>query len=106
MFVLTHHARPPSELGTTTFAFVTDGVESAVEQARAAAGDRNVSVAGGASVAQQALNAGLLDELVIHVVPVLLGGGTRLLDGLDPKIKLERMRVIDSPAVTHSAIAS
>ena len=101
VFVVTHHARPPLERGSTTFTFVTDGVESAVEQARAAAGDRNVSVAGGASVAQQALNAGLLDELEIHLVPVLLGGGTRLLDRLDPKIKLERTRVVDSPAVTH-----
>ena len=101
VFVLTHHARAPLKRGSTTFTFVTDGVESAVEEARAAAGDRNVSVAGGASVAQQALNAGLLDELEIHLVPVLLGGGTRLLDGLDPKIKLERTRVVDSPTVTH-----
>ena len=102
VFVLTHHPREPlTKADGTTFTFVSDGVESAVEQARAAAGDRNVSVAGGASVAQQALNAGLLDELEIHLVPVLLGAGTRLLDGLDPKIKLERMRVVDSPAVTH-----
>jgi dihydrofolate reductase len=101
VFVLTHHVRAPLERGRTTYTFVTDGVESAVEQARAAAGERNVSVAGGASVAQQALNAGLLDELEIHLVPILLGGGTRLLDGLDPKIKLERVRVVDSPAVTH-----
>jgi dihydrofolate reductase len=102
VFVLTHHLREPlTKADGTTFTFVTDGVGSAVEHARAAAGDRNVSVAGGASVAQQALNAGLLDELEIHLVPVLLGGGTRLLDGLDPKIKLERVRVVDSPAVTH-----
>ena len=101
VFVVTHHARAPLERGTTTYTFVTDGVENAVEQARAAAGDRDVSVAGGASVAQQALNAGLLDELEIHLVPILLGGGTRLLDGLDPTIRLERVRVVDSPAVTH-----
>ena len=101
VFVLTHHARAALELGSTTFTFVTEGVESAVEQARAAAGDRNVAVAGGASAAQQVLGAGLLDELEIHLVPVLLGGGTRLLDGLDPKIKLERTRMVDSPGVTH-----
>jgi dihydrofolate reductase len=101
VFVLTHHERSPLQRGSTTYTFVTDGVESAVEQARAAAGDRDVSVAGGASVAQQVLGAGLLDELEIHLVPLLLGGGTRLLDGLDPSIRLERVRVIDSPAVTH-----
>jgi dihydrofolate reductase len=102
VFVLTHHARPPvTKQGGTTFTFVTDGVERAVEQARAAAGDRNVLVAGGASVAQQVLGAGLLDELEVHLVPVLLGGGTRLLDNLDPGIRLERVRVVDSPAVTH-----
>jgi dihydrofolate reductase len=101
VFVLTHHERSPLQRGSTTYTFVTDGVVSAVEQARTAAGDRDVSVAGGASVAQQALGAGLLDELQIHLVPVLLGGGTRLLDGLDPAIKLERVQVVDSPAVTH-----
>lgn len=102
VFVLTHHTREPvAKQGGTTFTFVTGGIESAVEQAREAAGERNVSVGGGASVAQQLLNAGLLDELEIHFVPVLLGGGTRLLDNLDPGIELERMRVIDSPSVTH-----
>jgi dihydrofolate reductase len=102
VFVLTHHPREPvAKQGGTTFTFVTDGVESAVEQAREAAGERNVSVGGGASVAQQVLSAGLLDELEIHLVPVLLGGGTRLLDNLDPAIELERMRVGDSPSVTH-----
>jgi dihydrofolate reductase len=102
VFVLTHHPREPvAKQGGTTYTFVTDGVESAVEQAREAAGEQNVSVGGGASVAQQLLNAGLLDELEIHVVPVFLGGGTRLLDNLDPGIALERMRVVDSPSVTH-----
>jgi dihydrofolate reductase len=101
VFVLTHHERSPMQRGSTTYTFVTGGVESAVEQARAAAGDRNVSVAGGASVAQQVLGAGLLDELEIHLVPVLLGGGRRLLDDLDPAIRLERVRVVDSPTVTH-----
>jgi dihydrofolate reductase len=101
VLVLTHHPREPLAKRGTTFTFVTDGVESAVEQARAAAGDRNVAVGGGASVAQQVLGAGLLDELEIHLVPILLGGGTRLLDDLDPGIRLERVRVVDSPAVTH-----
>jgi dihydrofolate reductase len=101
VFVVTHHARDPLELGGTTFTFVTDGVESAVDRAREAAGDKDVLVAGGASVAQQALAAGLVDELQIHLVPKLLGGGTRLLDGLDPKVRLEHDRVVDSPYVTH-----
>src|SRR5277367_6393638 len=75
VFVLTHHPREPLELdGGTTFHFVTDGIESALEQARAAAGDRIVSLGGGASVAQQYLAAGLLDEVVVSIVPVLLGG--------------------------------
>ena len=71
VFVLTHHEREPLRLGETTFTFVTDGVESAVEQARAAAGDKDVLVAGGAEAAQQVLSAGLLDEAQIHLVPVV-----------------------------------
>jgi dihydrofolate reductase len=101
VFVVTHHVRDPLELRGTTFTFVTEGVESAVDRAREAAGDKDVLVAGGASVAQQALAAGLLDELQIHLVPKLLGGGTRLLDGLDPNVRLEHDRVVDSPHVTH-----
>jgi dihydrofolate reductase len=101
VFVVTHHVRDPLELRGTTFTFVTEGVESAVDRAREAAGDKDVLVAGGASVAQQALAAGLLDELQIHLVPKLLGGGTRLLDGLDPNVRLEHDRVVDSPRVTH-----
>ena len=100
VFVLTHHAREPLELGETTFTFVTDGVESAVEQALAAAGGKDVLVAGGAEVAQQILSAGRLDELQLHVAPVLLGGGTRLFEGA-PDARLERTLVLDSPAVTH-----
>ena len=81
VFVLTHHAREPvAKQGGTTFTFVTDGIESALEQARAAAGDKDVAVAGGANVAQQYLKAGLLDELQIHVAPVLLGDGVRLFE--------------------------
>ena len=83
VFVLTHHAREPLELqGGTTFHFVTDGIESALEQARDAAGGKDVSLAGGASVAQQYLAAGLIDEMEIAIVPVLLGGGARLFENL------------------------
>ena len=101
VFVVTHHGREPLELGETTFTFVTDGVEAAIGQARAAAGDKDVLVAGGASVAQQILGAGLLDEIQLHVAPILLGGGTRLFDDGGRDVELERTRVLDSPAVTH-----
>jgi dihydrofolate reductase len=101
VFVLTHHERAPLVLGETTFTFVTNGVESAIDQARSAAGDKDVLVAGGAAAAQQALSAGLLDELQIHVAPVLLGAGTRLFEGVGLEMQLERDRVIDSPAATH-----
>jgi dihydrofolate reductase len=103
VFVLTHHPREPLvKEGGTTFTFVTDGIESALEQARQAAGDKDVSVSGGASVAQQYLNAGLVDEMQIHLVPVLLGDGTRLFDNLDvASIGLECIRAVESPGVTH-----
>ena len=102
VFILTHHARETLELGGTTFTFVTDGIETALDQARAAAGDKNVAVAGGANVVQQYLEAGLIDELQIHLVPVLLGDGVRLFHHLDGEQRaLELTRVIDSPAVTH-----
>ncbi|MDF2741294.1 MAG: 5-amino-6-(5-phosphoribosylamino)uracil reductase [Actinomycetia bacterium] len=101
VFVLTHHQRAPLEMqGGTTFTFVTDGIESALEQARAAAGDQDVEIAGGAATVRQYLAAGLLDELVLHLVPVVLGAGERLLDGLSG-IALEPTEVIASPAVTH-----
>ena len=103
VFVLTHTAREPlAKDGGTTFTFVTEGVKSAVEQAKAAAGDKDVSIGGGASIAQQCLRAGLLDELQIHVAPLLLGGGVRLFDDLGGEgIELEVTRVIESPGVTH-----
>jgi dihydrofolate reductase len=103
VFVLTHHPREPVEKqGGTTFVFVTEGIESALEQAKAAAGDRNVYISGGASIAQQYLRAGLLDELQIHVAPRILGGGVRLFDDLGPDTaELEITRVVESPAVTH-----
>jgi len=88
--------------GTTTFTFVTDGIGSAIEQASAAAGGKNVTIAGGASTAQQALNAGLVDELRIHVAPVLLGAGTRLFDHLGyGRTVLEQTRVLESPFAAH-----
>ena len=102
VFVVTHHARETLTKGTTTFTFVTDGVEAAVEQARSAAGDKDISVGGGASVIQQCLRAGLVDEMQVHIAPILLGSGVRLFDGLDGvSIELEKTRVIDSPGVTH-----
>jgi dihydrofolate reductase len=102
VFVITHHARERvKRQGGTSFTFVTDGIESSLKQAQEAAGDKDILVAGGANVIQQFMEAGLLDEIQIHLVPILLGGGVRLLDNLDPKIKLEKIRVIDSPEVTH-----
>jgi len=101
VFVLTHHARDPlSTQGGTTFTFVTDGIESALEQAREAAGEQGVSIAGGANAVQQYLAAGVLDELHLHVVPVILGAGERLLDDIGDPV-LEPIDVIASPAVTH-----
>jgi dihydrofolate reductase len=103
VFVLTHEARETeAKEGGTTFTFVTDGIESALDQARAAAGDKNISVGGGAHTVQQYLSAGLLDEIQIHLAPVLLGGGIRLFEHLGTKqVELERTRVIESPDVTH-----
>jgi dihydrofolate reductase len=101
VFVVTHNAREPLEMeGGTTFHFVTAGVAAAVEQARAAAGGRDVMVAGGAATVQQVMAAGLLDELYLHIAPVLLGGGERLLENVgDPR--LEIVKTVGSPAVTH-----
>jgi dihydrofolate reductase len=103
VFVLTKRAREPwVRQGGTTFTFVTDSVESALEQARAAAGEKDVLVSGGANTLGQFVEAGLLDELQIHLAPVLLGEGVRLFEGIDPEnVELERTRVIDSPRVTH-----
>ena len=103
VFVLTHHARETvTKQGGTSFTFVTDGIESALEEARAAAEERDVAVAGGANVAQQYLNAGLLDELQIHVAPLLLGGGVRLFDTVEAdRVRLEGIQAIQSPAATH-----
>jgi dihydrofolate reductase len=103
VFVLTHHPRETVvKEGGTTFYFVNDGIESALEQARAAAEDKDVALGGGGSVAQQYLRAGLLDELHIHVAPILLGGGVSLFGELGtdaPPLKLTK--VVESPFVTH-----
>ncbi|HEU5143465.1 MAG TPA: dihydrofolate reductase family protein [Solirubrobacterales bacterium] len=103
VFVLTHHERPPlRKQGGTTFTFVTDGIESALDQAKGAADGKDVSLGGGADVTRQYLAAGLLDELSVTVVPVLLGSGTRLFDDLgDADVRLEQVRAVDAPGVAH-----
>jgi dihydrofolate reductase len=103
VFVLTHHEREPLEMqGGTTFTFVTDGIESALDKAKEAADGKDVSLGGGASAAQQYLAAGLLDEMWLHVVPILLGDGARLFDGgAGAGAELEQLRVVDAPGVTH-----
>jgi dihydrofolate reductase len=104
VFVLTHHPRETvTKQGDTTFTFVTEGIAAALEQAQAAAGDKDVGIAGGASVAQQYLKAGLLDEMLLHVAPVLMGDGVRLFENHldDGQLELECTQVIQSPAVNH-----
>ena len=103
VFVVTHEAREPLPMqGGTTYTFVTDGIEAALELARAAAGDKNVGIWGGANIMRQYLKAGLLDEMQIHLIPVLLGGGVRLFEDLDPEgIELRRTSSIETPGATH-----
>jgi dihydrofolate reductase len=101
VFVLTHHAREPLTLSDTTFTFVTDGIESALDQARKAAAGKDVVIGGGADVINQYLAAGLVDELELHIVPLVLGGGARLFAGLGPDLELEPVRAVDAPGVTH-----
>jgi dihydrofolate reductase len=102
VFVLTSHARPPLELeGGTTFTFVTEGIEPARKLAQRAAGGKDVAIAGGADVARQYLNAGLLDEMQLHLVPVLLGGGERLFEGVRDLRGLELVKTVAAPDVTH-----
>jgi dihydrofolate reductase len=103
VFVLTHHARQPLPLeGGTTFTFVTEGIEVALQQARRAAGGKDVSLAGGAKAAQQYLAAGLVDEMEIHLVPTLLGGGERLFERVGENMHgLELVRTVATPRVTH-----
>jgi dihydrofolate reductase len=103
VFVLTHHAREPLPMkGGATFFFVTDGVESALEQATKAASGEEVMLGGGANVAQQYLAANLIDEMQIHLAPLLIGDGAHLFNNLDAqRIKLEPIRTIAGPDVTH-----
>jgi dihydrofolate reductase len=101
VFVLTHHGREPLILSDTTFSFVTDGIEAALERAWKAAGDKDVFIGGGANAINQYLAARLVDELELHVVPILLGGGARLFDGVSPDLKLEPLRTVEAPGVTH-----
>ena len=102
VFVVTHHPRERVEMdGGTTFHFVTDGIESALAQAKEAAGRKDVMLYGGGDIVAQYLAAGLLDELELHVVPLLLGGGARPFPSGDTDVKLDQVRVIEAPGVTH-----
>jgi dihydrofolate reductase len=103
VFIVTHEEREPLPMqGGTTYTFVTDGIEAALELARGAAGDKNVGIWGGANIVGQYLKAGLLDEMQIHLIPVLLGGGVRLFEDLDPEgIELRRTSSIETPGATH-----
>jgi len=107
VFVVTHHAREPLQLdGGTTFRFVTEGIEAALEQAFQAAGGRDVSLGGGANTARQYLAAGLVDEMALSLVPTFLGSGERLFEGLgDDMHGLELVRTVAAPAVTHLRFA-
>jgi dihydrofolate reductase len=101
VFVLTHYEREPLEMrGGTTFHFVTDGIEAALEQASAVPGDRDVAIAGGAATVNQYLAAGLLDELRLHIAPFTLGAGTRVFDGVLP-LQLEQVSAHGATLVTH-----
>jgi len=107
VYVLTHYPREPLVMeGGTTFYFVTDGIESALDQARRAAAGKDVSLAGGASAAQQYLKAGLVDEMEINLVPTLLGSGERLFDSVGDDLHgLELVRTVATPRVTHIKLA-
>jgi dihydrofolate reductase len=101
VFVLSHKEREPIEMkGGTTFIFVTDGIESALSKAKEAAGDRNVKIMGGANTVNQYLKAGLVDELWLHIVPVTVGAGTRLFEGV-ANLKLEPIELSGTSVVTH-----
>jgi dihydrofolate reductase len=102
VFVITHEQRDPMPMkGGTTYNFVTAGIEAGLEQAKAAAGEKDVGIWGGANIIREYLNAGLLDEIQIQVIPILLGGGVRLFDDLGRQIELEKTSVIDTPEATH-----
>jgi dihydrofolate reductase len=101
VFVLTHHEREPLTLSDTTFTFVTDGIEAALELAGDAAGGKDILLGGGADSINQYLAAGLVDELDLHVAPTLLGSGSRLFEGVGPGLKLEQLRAVEAPGVAH-----
>ena len=101
VFVITHHEREPLTLSDTTFTFVTDGIDSALEQARTAAAGKDVTVGGGADAINQYLAAGLVDELELSIVPLVLGGGARLFEGVGPDLTLEQVRAVEGPGATH-----
>jgi dihydrofolate reductase len=103
VFVLTHHAREPLAMaGATTFHLVTDGIESALAQAQEAAAGQDIWLAGGAAAVNQYLAAGLVDEIDVSIAAVILGGGERLFDGLERDgLKLDQVRAVDAPGVTH-----
>lgn len=101
VFVVTHHQREPLTLADTTFTFVTEGIESALDQARKAAGEKDVFIGGGAEVINEYLAAGLVDEIGLHVAPILLGAGSRLFEGVGPDVRLEQLRAVEAPGVTH-----
>jgi dihydrofolate reductase len=107
VFVLTHHPRAPLEMkGGTTFTFVTEGIESALAQARVAAKGKDISLSGGAAVAREYLNAGLVDDMFLHVVPILLGDGERLFEGTGTDLHgLAQVRAVAAPGVTHLLFA-
>src|SRR5688500_8004137 len=103
VFGVTHEEREPLPMqGGTTYTFVTEGIEAALELARAAAGDKNVGIWGGANIIRQCLKAGLLDEMQIDIIPILLGGGIGLFEGLDPEgVEVRKTSSIDTPGATH-----
>lgn len=101
VFVLTNHEREPLVLEGTTFTFVTDGIESALTQATEAAGGGDVAIGGGAETIQQYLAAGLVDEMLLNVVPVLLGDGARLLENLGAALGFDQVEAVDAPGVAH-----
>jgi dihydrofolate reductase len=101
VFVVTSREREPLVRGETTYNFVTDGIERALELAREAAGDKDVELAGGGQIISQYLAAGLLDEILVHIVPVFLGGGPRLFEGALQDVALEPVAVVHSPRATH-----
>ena len=101
VFVLTHHERDPLTLSDTTFTFVTHGIESALDQAKEAAGEKDVFLGGGPDSINQYLAAGLVDEIDLHVAPIMLGGGKPLFEGVGPDLKLEQLRAVEGPGVAH-----